>query len=172
MDEEIVCPLCGRTFFVNTNPFCDDCLALADDIRENIQDEVQIYGKEFVETTVYRPIMGFPSYEVNAEGVLRNRRTKEPLKTHRKLKRGVRGAVQVTVWNNETRMSATVTLARLVAAAFLEEYLDSHGIEYIDGNPENLNVENLRVGSKLSGPKGRSWKHEWVAPRDFVESTE
>lgn len=104
----------------------------------------------------WRPISGFPDYDVSNLGRVRSWRGNgngTRSKKYRILisRLGTNGRPKYELCNgrrsNGVTRGTTKYEHKLVASAFLGEPLDGQVVRHLDGNPENNNVENLCYGT-------------------------
>lgn len=85
----------------------------------------------------WKPVVGFPQYEVSSRGSVRNRQRRKLLKSH--CNHG--GYPMVCIYNDG--VGVTTAVHRIVALAHLGLRPDGLTINHKDGNKLNNNVENL-----------------------------
>lgn len=141
-----MCPVCERVFFVNTNPICDDCSKIADAMRGFDEELVEV-KLEDVSDTWWVTVESYPNYEVCEEGIVRHKVTKKVLKPH--LAKG--DARRVSVNCSVRGYYTSKPVGRMVAIAFLKDFDPKYALVHIDGDPANLNVKNLKQGTKIVG---------------------
>ena len=87
----------------------------------------------------WRTVKDFPIYEVNQEGVIRNKRTKKVKAT----RIDSWGYPQVSLSTGKHGENRSKTVHRLVAKAFYETDSTDLQVNHIDGNKTNNNIDNL-----------------------------
>lgn len=100
---------------------------------------------------IWKPIKGYKGfYEVSNKGRVRSVERLDARGQHRKSKimsvKKIQNSKKVTFFRNGK--SKTFTLKKLVADAFLEAPKADEKLVYVDGNPENNCVENLKWQKK------------------------
>lgn len=88
----------------------------------------------------YKPVPGFPSYEVGTDGVVRNVRTGHVFDAD---------AEVVTLIDSASKTARGFRVRNLVVMVHRpEDYAPFCRVEHVDGNPKNNRLENLRVRRK------------------------
>lgn len=100
---------------------------------------------------IWKPIKGYKGfYEVSNKGRVRSVERLDARGQHRKSKvisiKNIRSSKQVTLFRDGKRKNFLVQ--KLVADAFLEAPQANEKLIYVDGNPENNCVENLKWQKK------------------------
>ena len=100
---------------------------------------------------LWKPVKGYEGfYEVSSEGRVRSVERRDARGQLRKSKimsvKKIQNAKKVTFFRNGK--SKTFTLKKLVAGAFLEAPKADEKLVFVDGNPDNICVENLKWQKK------------------------
>jgi hypothetical protein len=141
-----------------------------DPIEELFLHCCRLHSKHF---EIWLLIKGYPKYEINSKGKVRNIKTKRILKT----RRTTAGYLDVEIRINGKPKKFLIH--RLVCIAFWPNPKHKQCVDHIDHNGCNNNVENLRWRTKsengmnklkqsnnTSGVIGVSWdrcKMKWIA---------
>jgi predicted DNA-binding protein (UPF0251 family) len=98
-----------------------------------------------IQAADWRPIEGFPAYEVSNNGYVRNARTGCVLKPEV----GHRGHLRVTLYIGSREAKQRIFVHRLVLLAFVgPPPEDRQDCAHWDGNPSNNSITNLRWATK------------------------
>lgn len=88
---------------------------------------------------MWKRVCGYDNYEVNEEGMVRNRLTGK-VKSARRSSTSDRP--YVNLWKNN--VGKNVSVGRIVAMAFCDGYSSDLVVDHIDNNPWNNHYTNLR----------------------------
>ena len=102
----------------------------------------------------FKSIPGYPRYEINEEGVVRNINRQFVLKQQR-----IARYHSVTLFNDTG--NHTCYIHHLVALTFISERPNGMWIRHLDGNPSNNSLSNLRYGSQLDNASDRALHGTW-----------
>jgi len=91
---------------------------------------------------VWLPVVGFPKYEVSSEGVIRNKKTQDIVKSHVLHD----GYLMLKLYVDDTAKSESVH--RTVCRAFWPNPDKLPCVSHIDGNKMNNNIRNLKWVSR------------------------
>ena len=86
---------------------------------------------------IWKDIKDFPNYEVNTDGLVRNKKTQRILKPFN----NGRGYYQIGLYHGGKRKKLRIN--RLVALAFIPNPLGKPCVNHINGHPTDNNVSNL-----------------------------
>lgn len=103
----------------------------------------------------WRPIEGFPAYEVSS--LSRVRRTKDGKRTYagRILKPGLTSAGYLTVCLYENCKAQTHEVHRLLAKAFIPNPENKYSVDHVNGVKTDNRIENLRWSTHQENMRNR-----------------
>jgi hypothetical protein len=97
---------------------------------------------------MFKPIPGYPNYEINEEGVVRN------IKKQRVIKPVKQRYLRVTLHRNGIP-SAGLLVHQLVMSAHVGPKPSGMCVRHLDGDPYNNSLENLAYGSLAENQQDR-----------------
>jgi len=93
---------------------------------------------------IWKAIPGFENYAVSNRGVVKNTRNNRPLAT----RKSDRGLHKVSISKFRAGNPTTLYVHRLVAEAFLPDFVKGRVVSHIDGNEDNNVAGNLQMGRR------------------------
>ena len=120
----------------------------------NLNDKVEIINCE-----EWKQIVGFPNYEISTKG---NIRTKERLNNKNDIKKSKllskrknNVGYEYVILSNKTQKHKTLTVHRLMAKTFLNNYSDNLEVNHINGIKDDNRIENLEMTTHSENVKKR-----------------
>ena len=119
-----------------------------------LNEEVEIINCE-----EWKQIVGFPNYEISTKG---NIRTKERLNNKNDIKKSKllskrknNVGYEYVILSNKTQKHKTLTVHRLMAKTFLNNYSDNLEVNHINGIKDDNRIENLEMTTHSENVKKR-----------------
>ena len=119
-----------------------------------LNEEVEIISCE-----EWKQIVGFPNYEISTKG---NIRTKERLNNKNDIKKSKllskrknNVGYEYVILSNKTQKHKTLTVHRLMAKTFLNNYSDNLEVNHINGIKDDNRIENLEMTTHSENVKKR-----------------
>ena len=124
------------------------------DLRHLLNEKVEIINCE-----EWKQIVGFPNYEISTKG---NIRTKERLNNKNDIKKSKllskrknNVGYEYVILSNKTQKHKTLTVHRLMAKTFLNNYSDNLEVNHINGIKDDNRIENLEMTTHSENVKKR-----------------
>lgn len=124
------------------------------DISRCLNEKVEIINCE-----EWKQIVGFPNYEISTKG---NIRTKERLNNKNDIKKSKllskrknNVGYEYVILSNKTQKHKTLTVHRLMAKTFLNNYSDNLEVNHINGIKDDNRIENLEMTTHSENVKKR-----------------
>ena len=114
---------------------------------------------EIINCEEWKQIVGFPNYEISTKG---NIRTKERLNNKNDIKKSKllskrknNVGYEYVILSNKTQKHKTLTVHRLMAKTFLNNYSDNLEVNHINGIKDDNRIENLEMTTHSENVKKR-----------------
>lgn len=122
--------------------------------------EIELNDKvEIINCEEWKQIVGFPNYEISTKG---NIRTKERLNNKNDIKKSKllskrknNVGYEYVILSNKTQKHKTLTVHRLMAKTFLNNYSDNLEVNHINGIKDDNRIENLEMTTHSENVKKR-----------------
>ena len=122
--------------------------------------EIELNDKvEIINCEEWKQIVGFPNYEISTKG---NIRTKERLNNKNDIKKSKllskrknNVGYEYVILSNKTQKHKTLTVHRLMAKTFLNNYSDNLEVNHINGIKDDNRIENLEMVTHSENVKKR-----------------
>jgi hypothetical protein len=121
---------------------------------EELNDEVEIINNE-----KWKTIVDFPNYEISTNGEVRTKEyydSRNHLRKSKLLEKQVNNAgYEYVILSNDIEKHKTLTVHRLVAKTFFNDYCDNLEVNHINGIKTDNRIENLEMTTHCENIKKR-----------------
>lgn len=136
----------------------DLSMYLSDGICANsLNEEVEIINN--IDSEVWKTIIDFPNYEISTKGNIRTkeyRDSRNHLRQSKLLEKQINNVgYEYVILSNEIEKHKTLTIHRLVAKTFLNDYNDDLEVNHINGVKTDNRIENLEMTTHCENIKKR-----------------
>ena len=123
-------------------------------ITDILNDEVEIINNE-----KWKTIVDFPNYEISTNGEVRTKEyydSRNHLRKSKLLEKQVNNVgYEYVILSNDTEKHKTLTVHRLVAKTFFDDYCDNLEVNHINGIKTDNRIENLEMTTHCENIKKR-----------------
>lgn len=125
-----------------------------DNILDYLNDEVEI-----INNGKWKTIVDFPNYEISTNGEVRTKEyydSRNHLRKSKLLEKQVNNVgYEYVILSNDTEKHKTLTVHRLVAKTFFDDYCDNLEVNHINGIKTDNRIENLEMTTRCENIKKR-----------------
>lgn len=123
-------------------------------LTNNLNDEIEIIDSE-----EWKTIEGFPNYEISTKGNIRTKEyfdARDHIRQSKLLNKQVNNiGYEYVILSNEIVKHKTLTVHRLMAKTFLDDYSDTLNVNHINGIKTDNRIENLEMVTHSENIKKR-----------------